>query len=209
MYMTTFGGGLFKSVDRGLSWRRHGDRNPRLDHGNTLAISPAFDRDHTMFVGNFEGIWRSTDEGATFSLTTSHEIYDQAREPWRYTAKWIRPDRKGAFGGTVDFARARGAAATMPFVGREIRVRGSRGPDHGKAEIWIDGRAVTVIDCYAENAVDSTVIFESEVPWGYHVMSVRVTGEKSAASKDCTIGVDAAEVGCVGPDGPVPVFSTQ
>lgn len=82
LYMTTFGGGLFRSGDRGLSWQRHGSRDRRLDHCTTLALSPAFGEDRTMFLGNLEGIWRSTDGGDSFALVTTHELYDQAREPW-------------------------------------------------------------------------------------------------------------------------------
>jgi hypothetical protein len=213
MYMTTFGGGMYRSTDRGRNWERYGSRDPRLDHITTFALSPAFERDHTMFLGGFEGIWRSTDAGETFELVTSRELYDQAREPWRHSERWTRPDRRGAHGGTVDIARHAGATASLPFVGSGVRILGTRGPDHGRAEILLDDKLVTVVDAYSEKAEDSATLYEDwTLPWGYHLVTVRALGQKRDAASDTIVGVDAAEVACARPagdDGPAPLYSNR
>jgi hypothetical protein len=210
MFMTTFGGGLFRSADRGRSWSRFGSRDPRLDHCSALALSPAFERDGTMFLGNLDGVWRSTDGGESFGLTTTRELYDQAREPWLRAGKWTRPDRRHAFGGTVDQARHAGNTLSFPFVGSGLKLLGTRGPDHGWAEIVIDQGVAARVDCYSPEPQDSGVIFEDPgLPWGHHVLTVRVVGEKSSGSRDVLVGVDAAEIVCVGPAEDVPVFATH
>ncbi len=210
MFMTTFGGGLHRSTDRGLHWQRHGSRDPRLDHATALALSPAFVDDRTLFLGTFDGVWRSTDGGESFVLTTTRELYDEAREPWVWIKKWGRFDRAGAFGGTVDQTRYRGHEARFPFVGTGFRLFGTRGPDHGKAALFVDGRLAATLDSFAAQPADSAVLFEEwKLPWGYHELTLHVLGEKSDEASDTLFGIDAAELACVGRDDEVPVFVTR
>jgi photosystem II stability/assembly factor-like uncharacterized protein len=64
--------GLFASRDGAKSWHNLfsslGLQEPLA--ALTVAVSPGFDRDHTLFVGVPGGILRSTDEGATWEVFT-------------------------------------------------------------------------------------------------------------------------------------------
>ncbi len=202
LFLATLGGGLFISHDRGTTWQRHGTRDHLLQHVLSIAISPAFKDDGTLFIGTLDGVWRSRDRGATFTLCTRQEVYDDNREPWQARggtwSNWGRPE---AFCMTAHFARAPGAEMELPFVGDGVKLLMMRGPELGISEVLLDGAVVARIDHYAPERQGAVPAFESaNLPFGFHRIVVRVTGEKNAASSGVLIGVDAAEVSCTAPE---------
>lgn len=57
-------GGVYRSDDGGVSYTRLS--GPL--YGNLVVISPDFDNDQTVWVGAYNGLWRSTNAGASWSL---------------------------------------------------------------------------------------------------------------------------------------------
>jgi hypothetical protein len=89
-YTGTADGGVWKSTNRGLTWRSIWDRQPTLSIG-ALLVTP----DHALWVGTGEantssdsyagvGVYRSTNHGATFSRVGGSELVDRTSFYLRY-----------------------------------------------------------------------------------------------------------------------------
>lgn len=71
VFAGTARGGIFKSVNDGLSWTQISSDFADTTIGS-LAISPDFTADGTLFAGTAtKGLWKSTDSGATWIRTDS------------------------------------------------------------------------------------------------------------------------------------------
>lgn len=55
--------GLYKTTDRGATWKLL----PGLTGNRSLTLSPAYPSDHTVFVGNSDRLYKSTDGGASWN----------------------------------------------------------------------------------------------------------------------------------------------
>ena len=76
-----------------------------------------------------------------------------------------------------------------------MQVFGSRGPDHGFAEIWVDGFLMASLDLWAAELETRQVIFEmDELPFGFHEVTVRVLGKRREGATRGWVAVDAAVV---------------
>lgn len=71
VWISTWNEGAFQSVDSGKTWTKFSQgltKESQADsmkspHFTDLSISPAFSRDKTMFLGGFDGLFKSTDGG--------------------------------------------------------------------------------------------------------------------------------------------------
>ena len=209
MFVTTVGGGVFRSQDRGRSFHRIHDLGSPVDHGLALAVSPEFETDRTLFVGGYDGIWRSTDAGASWTLTTDEEMYDTPRQPWVSIGRWYDHGAPGSIVSGVSQSTVKGAMQQLPFTGTGVRVLGSHGPENGIAEILLDDELVAHVDTYAPDPATQQVLYEVEgLGWGHHVIAVRVSGQHNRAAANKRIEVDAAVVSYVGPSDRAPVFAS-
>jgi photosystem II stability/assembly factor-like uncharacterized protein len=194
LWVSTLSGGIFRSEDRGATWDRLLPLGSPVDTCFDFALSPAFDRDGTALACTFEGILRTTDGGASWKRVTPEALYDTERDPWILRGGgWESSAEKRAFVFGEHRARAAGQSATLPFAGSAIALYGSRGPDHGLAEVLIDGETVATVDAYAPRFEPRATLFESQsLPPAFHDLTVRVLGRGSAASKGTWWAVDAA-----------------
>jgi hypothetical protein len=109
--------------------------------------------------------------------------------------EWEAVRIKGAWNDEVKSSFDANDNAELPFEGTGFRLMGSRGPDHGIAEIWIDGALAMAVDLYSPQIELGKVVAERrDLPAGHHVLDVRVTGRKNAASSGTRVVVDGAEV---------------
>ena len=85
--------------------------------------------------------------------------------------------------------------ASLPSEGPTVRWLGSRGPDHGFAEVYVDGVPDSCVDAYAPSALASQVLFEKTgLDTGrIHALRIVVKRERSQAATDCYQGIDAFE----------------
>jgi SpoIID/LytB domain protein len=95
-------------------------------------------------------------------------------------------------GGSYAYAKATGARMDLTFTGIGVKVVAPRYPNFGRMNIYIDGRYVATRSQYSAKALYRQVIYSSAaLPSGSHVISVRWTGTRDAASRGTVVGVDA------------------
>ena len=104
----------------------------------------------------------------TFSGTWYNESGSQF--PIEQTGKWCNS----------------GASFTVSFTGSKVYLVGTTDPNHGTANVSIDGGAVTAINTHATSRSLGQIIYESEdLTAGEHTLTLTATG---------TIGIDGAYV---------------
>ncbi len=203
LFVSTLSGGIFVSRDRGQGWDRLLPIGSPVDTCFDFALSPDFARDRTAFACTYEGILRTTDAGASWTNVTGVSLYDDLRDPWILRGQgWSGYcyERGIVFGGHR--SRRAGDQATLPFTGTGVALYGARAPENGKAEILVDGRVLAQIDAYAPQVEPLAVLFEThDLPWAFHDLTVRVLGKHSPPAQGAWVGVDAAIVDHLAPEG--------
>lgn len=97
------------------------------------------------------------------------------------------------YGGSYIYGRWTGTRIETRFTGTKIAWIGPKQPSYGKADVYIDNVKVATVDCYvpASSQTVSTTIWESDtLSAGMHVLSIRLTGAKNAASTGYVVVVD-------------------
>jgi hypothetical protein len=87
------------------------------------------------------------------------------------------------------------AYVRFAYVGWGVRIYAPKGPDRGKAEVFLDGVSQGTVDQYAAAGTPSANLLEvANVPLGVHVVKVVCTHTKNGASSGYTIAFDALQV---------------
>ena len=110
-----------------------------------------------------------------------------------YGGAWTPQGVSSAYGGALKYATGAGSNATFGFTtGMDVAWVASRGPDRGKAEVWVDGAKVKTVDLYASAAQPRKAVYTQS--WdepGSHTLEVRVLGTKRSSSSGTRVDVDA------------------
>jgi hypothetical protein len=112
-----------------------------------------------------------------------------------YTGPWTSRADKDCFEGTVSASRDDNASMTFRFRGTSVKVIGSTGPNHGLADIALDGKPRSRADCYsAEVRRGVTLLARGGLPDGDHEVTVTVVGwngkPRNKASSDAWVMLD-------------------
>jgi hypothetical protein len=162
---------LQRSVDAG-AWRGVALAGPRLTSAAQLLPFGHTYRYRVRAVdkaGNV-GYW---DYGPTFRPGT----YQETSASIVYRGTWTRLLDADALGGAVRQAVARGASATFTFRARDLAWVASTGPDHGKANVYVDGLFVGTIDLSAVTPSDRRLVFRRHWSFvGSHIIRIVTLG---------------------------------
>lgn len=106
-----------------------------------------------------------------------------------YSGKW---SDQGCGGCTVNVAKETAtprSAVELTFRGPDVYWRAIKGPDRGKADVFIDGRLDATVDCYAANGtVDQFAFVKTGLAAGAtHMIKVVMRGDKNARSAGAMI----------------------
>jgi GH25 family lysozyme M1 (1,4-beta-N-acetylmuramidase) len=95
----------------------------------------------------------------------------------------------GASGGTVAVTDLAGSSVTLPFRGTGVTWQTVRGPDQGKAEIFVDGSLVKTVDNYAPTTSvgPRSIVGLAE---GVHSMRIVVLGQSRPIAKGAKVSID-------------------
>jgi hypothetical protein len=111
-------------------------------------------------------------------------------DPPASPVRWATKDHAWASGGAYAISDVRNAVARLTFTGTGVSLRTFRGPARGKAEVWLDGAFVKVVDLYAPASTFATVPLVSGLADGPHTVRLVVLGTHRRASAGSAIVVD-------------------
>ncbi len=96
----------------------------------------------------------------------------------------------------MNYAGANGDKAQFSFTGSSVAWVATKGPDRGRAEVWMDGAKIKVIDLYASAEQPRRIVFAQDQldASQTHTLEVRVLGTKNTASSGTYVDVDAFAV---------------
>ena len=87
-----------------------------------------------------------------------------------------------------------GAAATVEFVGNQVRVLGNTGPDGGLAEVYLDGvKQLVGIDCWNPSSRRGTLYYRNGLPNTKHTLKIVVLGKKNPVSAGTKVYLGGVE----------------
>jgi hypothetical protein len=111
-------------------------------------------------------------------------------DPPASPVRWATVADVGASGGAAAVSAARGASAKLAFTGTGVALRTQRGPGMGRAEVWVDGALLKVVDLYRTAKAFATVRLVSELADGPHTVRILVLGTHRAAGSGNAVVVD-------------------
>jgi hypothetical protein len=130
-----------------------------------------------------------------FEVTTPGVMVQETDPSISYGPGWVLGIRDHAYNQAITAeSNTTGARATFTFTGTGISWVSARGPQTGKARVYIDGAFVTDIDTYAPTESPQHAIFSARgLSAGTHTLTMEVTG-KNPLSRDAWVLIDALVV---------------
>ncbi len=180
---------LQQSSDGGVTYKNVGLSTP-TSTTKTLSLAPGGGHRFRVRATDDTGNTSAWAEGPPLAVDAQQ---DQSAGVLAYSGNWAEQSLATAFGGTTMRSSEAGAKATFTFEGTEVSWVAQRGPDRGKAEVWLDGTKVQTVDLYVSSAQARRVIYNATSldPFAAHILEVRVLGTKNAASTGKQVDVDA------------------
>jgi hypothetical protein len=113
----------------------------------------------------------------------------------QFGGAWVSGWLSTASGQTYRTSTRQGAWARASFEGTGVAFVTRRGPDRGRAKIYVDGVVRATVSLYSSAAEPSRVVWRSDaLAQGRHEVKVVVLGSKVVASKGYFVPVDAFEI---------------
>jgi photosystem II stability/assembly factor-like uncharacterized protein len=195
MLVSVKGQGVFRSEDYGLSFESIGDhlkaRNISIE---LLEFSPNYANDQSVIAASDEQLLISRDSGATWEEVLRPVRYEDMRDVIKYEGSWEQRRSEKFSAMTDTITSGDNSSVQLRFVGGGVRWIGSTGPDHGIAQVYLDGELVETIDCYADAPGDLQTLFVTQnLKSGAHTIEVRLvppTADRQAG----VISIDAFDV---------------
>jgi len=160
-----------------------------------LDISPNFESDSTLFAASYNGIYKSEDTGNSWELTTDKTRHEEARPSLLKYGLWTWVYVHGTSSGYVVSSNQPGSTIDFGFTGTRVAMLGIKGPNYGKADIYLDGDFVERIDLYAPIGMLGQTLFEAAgLSFGEHTLTIVLTDTHNPRSGDVWISVDAFDV---------------
>jgi len=139
------------------------------------------------------GNWSEWKQAPPFKVN----VFQETNGAIEYAGNWSTQSISSAMGGSLKHASTTGDSAKLALSGvRNIGWVTAKGPDRGKAEVWVDGAKVSTPDlysspelwrrvAYAKNGMNTSV---------NHTLEVKVLGQKRWASSGTRVDLDALVV---------------
>jgi hypothetical protein len=106
-----------------------------------------------------------------------------------YKGTWSDMTSEDLYEGRAKTASAKGAEVSFTFQGRDIYWWPTMDSGMGKAEVWLDGKLQTTVDCFAYNNWTPLALgfMKRGLPEGNHTLRIAATGEKNPQSSGTMI----------------------
>jgi GH25 family lysozyme M1 (1,4-beta-N-acetylmuramidase) len=132
----------------------------------------------------------------TSRIFTAPTDLEQGSAPIAYERPraWAFFGHGGGPGGRVAASDEAGADAEFTFRGTGVVWNTVRGPNHGIAQIWVDGRFVRTVDTYARVRTAGMAPRVTGLEWGIHTVRIVVLGESRGEATGSVVAVDGFSV---------------
>ena len=130
--------------------------------------------------------WSTYKSGAAFALGDP-----QAAPAIDFVKTWSTQSSGDFFDGSSRFSRLLDASAAHDFTGRQVAWIASRGPDRGRAKVFINGVLVETIDLYSATRRHRQVVFMTD-PGAAETQTIMIKViSKSGLSSGTRVDLDA------------------
>ena len=99
-------------------------------------------------------------EGPSVYLRPTDSVFGYQETAAAYAGTWTRASLSGAWGGSVDYTTAPGAAASFTFSGDHLAWIGTVGPSYGSAKVYINGALWKTVNCNAPTTATREVLLK-------------------------------------------------
>ncbi len=132
----------------------------------------------------------------TSRIFTAPTELEQGSAPVAYERPraWQFFGHGGGPGGRVAASAEAGADAEFTFRGTGVVWNTVRGPNHGIAQIWVDGRFVRTVDTYARVRTVGSAPRVTGLERGIHTVRIVVLGESREEATGSVVAVDGFSV---------------
>jgi hypothetical protein len=104
-------------------------------------------------------------------------VYQNGSPSITYSGSWKRASVSGASGGGISYTTRRGSGAALNFTGRQVAWVASKSAGRGRANVYVDGQLIKVVDLHAGSLVRRQVVFTRTFPTaGAHRIKVIAQG---------------------------------
>ena len=193
---------------RGLGISRDGGASVEVLHGNLLQenwelrlieFSPNFRDDGIIIGATEEDVLVSRDRGVSWRRISRPVRYEdwrgEDRGPVEFSENWERELDAGFSGPSQAVSTTPGSRATLRFNGPSVSWLGERGPDGGKAKVYVDGSLRASIDLYAPARHLAQEVFSLDgLGDGPHVIEIEVHQSNNPQSGGYRVTVDALDI---------------
>ncbi|MFQ5740613.1 MAG: WD40/YVTN/BNR-like repeat-containing protein [Acidobacteriota bacterium] len=160
-----------------------------------VAFSPRFLIDRTAFASFYDGAFRSTDGGASWTPILREVRYENATPAAVYSGSWRARTLTGASSSFVTRSETFFDTASFVFVGSQVSWVAGTGPDHGQAEVYLDSQLQDTVDLYSPTAAAQVTVWSSgTLTPGRHILEVRILDSQNPLSTGSWIDIDAFDV---------------
>jgi GH25 family lysozyme M1 (1,4-beta-N-acetylmuramidase) len=119
---------------------------------------------------------------------------EQSGAPVRRSGTWSTVEAGPASGGTYAVTGERGAAAGMRFDGTGVDWITVTGPNRGRAQVYVDGERVRMVDLYAPVRTYGVALRFDGLTDGSHTLRIVATGHARRRSSGSWIAIDRFDV---------------
>ncbi|MFQ5738336.1 MAG: WD40/YVTN/BNR-like repeat-containing protein [Acidobacteriota bacterium] len=193
LYVATLGHGLRKGTFAGIIWTQ-----VPLDavYVTRVGLSASFAQDGTLVAASYDGLFKSEDRGATWQqLYPVIRAEDTNNPRVVFSPNWQKTLIPEVSGEGFHSSSTAGATAGLDSVLSRVAWVGARGPDQGKADVYIDGVFQKTVDLYDPTLSWQRLLYISPaLPVDFHTVRVVVRHEKNPLSTGYDVSVDAFDV---------------
>lgn len=165
------------------------------DSATLFRFSPDFARDGAICAASFDTLYLSRDRGGSWSRVRLPTRYESARAEIAYQGRWRVAEGEAFSAGRAHHSRFPGDTARLGLLGDRVAWIGSRGPDHGQADVLVDGVVRAGVDLYAPQPEFGARLCELDLGPGRHELTIRVRGSHDPRATAAEVWIDAIDVG--------------
>jgi hypothetical protein len=127
------------------------------------------------------------------------DVFNDTNCSISYSGEWtyyFPPEGvQGNYDNDEHISTSAGASAELTWSGGGVMMTGTRGPNRGEMEVFVDGASQGIIDLWNSTWRQRETLFSRlDLATGSHTLRIVVTGQKNPASSDYQVGIDTIRV---------------